>query len=212
MRYNAGSIRTQKKTAMNVKMTSEPATGQKPESGGTIMPAVSCPSWYALYTRSRHEQSVAADLEKIEVERYLPIVTRERRWKDRRSKIDLPLFKGYVFVRCDLSGEAGWELKKAMLGVRSVVRLLADSSGVPAPIPDQEIFNLRTVLEQKMRVDPFEGQFRPGQAIRISKGPLAGVEGVLQHRKGATLLVLSVSLLNQAVSVTLSAEDVENMD
>ena len=168
--------------------------------------------WYAVYTRFRHERNIGPELEKMQLEHYLPVVIKERRWKDRRKKIEVPLFKSYVFVRCDLGGEPGWDLRREILRIRSVVRILSSSSGVPTPIPDQEIFNIRTVLERKMHVDPYEGEFRPGQMIRIKNGPLAGVEGVLQCRKGVHKIMLSVNLLNQAVAVTLSAEDVERME
>src|SRR5947208_16057079 len=55
--------------------------------------------WYALWTRSRHEQVVREQLERKQVEAFLPTVTRWSRWKDRKKKIDWPLFPGYCFAR-----------------------------------------------------------------------------------------------------------------
>ena len=51
-------------------------------------------NWYALWTRSRHEAVVRQELERIQVEAFLPTITKWSRWKDRKKKIDWPLFPG----------------------------------------------------------------------------------------------------------------------
>jgi transcriptional antiterminator NusG len=56
-------------------------------------------NWFALWTRSRHEQVVREQLEQKHIEAFLPTVTRWSRWKDRKKKIDWPLFPGYCFAR-----------------------------------------------------------------------------------------------------------------
>src|SRR5439155_22663486 len=54
--------------------------------------------WYAVQTRSRHERVVAAQLREQDVSTFLPMITRIRRWSDRRKLVEFPLFSGYVFV------------------------------------------------------------------------------------------------------------------
>ena len=58
-------------------------------------------AWYAIWTRSRHEQVVREQLERKQVEAFLPTVTRWSRWKDRKKQIAWPLFPGYCFARFD---------------------------------------------------------------------------------------------------------------
>ena len=58
-------------------------------------------AWYAIWTRSRHEQVVREQLERKRFEAFLPTITRWSRWKDRKKKIDWPLFPGYCFARFD---------------------------------------------------------------------------------------------------------------
>ena len=67
----------------------------------TVRAATSAPAWFAVRTRSRHEQVVRHQLERKEVETFLPTVTRWSRWKDRRKRIAWPLFPGYCFARFD---------------------------------------------------------------------------------------------------------------
>jgi len=167
--------------------------------------------WFALYTRSRHEKDVASEYEEWGVEHYLPLVRKERRWKDRRQMVDFPLFPGYLFVRFDPAEEESWRTKAHILQPKGVVRILSTPGGDPLPVPDQEVFNIRTVIEQGMKVDPYRYEFCIGQILRVRKGPLAGVEGVLLQRKGVFKLILQVHLLCQAVEVTLSVADVEAM-
>src|SRR5213075_2748148 len=88
--------------------------------------------WYAVWTRFRHEQLVREQLERKSYEAFLPTITRWSRWKDRKKKINWPLFPGYCFVRFD-----GRETLPILTcaGVVSIVSL----DGIPAPIPDHEI-------------------------------------------------------------------------
>jgi transcriptional antiterminator NusG len=92
--------------------------------------------WYALWTRSRHEAVVRQELERTEVEAFLPTVKKWSRWKDRKKQIDWPLFPGYCFGRFDPSSRLA-VLKRT--GVVSVVSM----NGVPAPIPHAEIDAIR---------------------------------------------------------------------
>src|SRR5215831_13449527 len=57
--------------------------------------------WFAIWTRSRHEQTVREQLERKRIEAFLPTVTKWSRWKDRKKQIDWPLFPGYCFARFD---------------------------------------------------------------------------------------------------------------
>src|SRR2546430_6432457 len=60
------------------------------------------PLWYAVYTRANHEKRVQRQLEQSSVESFLPLYEECRRWKDRRMRLQLPLFPGYVFVHLAL--------------------------------------------------------------------------------------------------------------
>src|ERR1700693_4802168 len=75
-------------------------------------------NWYAAYTCAQHEKSVAKQLELRSIECFLPLYEKMSRWKDRRTKVQLPLFPGYVFVRLYL------EDKLRALQVPGLVRLV----------------------------------------------------------------------------------------
>ena len=58
--------------------------------------------WYAVYTCANHEKQVASQFLERSIEHFLPLYESTRRWADRKKRVQLPLFDGYVFVRIAL--------------------------------------------------------------------------------------------------------------
>ena len=156
--------------------------------------------WFALWTRSRHEQVVREQLEQKRVEAFLPTVTRWSRWKDRKKKIDWPLFPGYCFARFDPRE------RLPILKCTGVVNIIS-FEGEPAPIPEQEIDGIRRLVETDLAYDPCP-MIREGEMVEVAHGPLKGVIGRLMRKNDKARLVLSVDLIGQAVSVEVDAADV----
>jgi transcription termination/antitermination protein NusG len=156
--------------------------------------------WFALWTRSRHEQVVREQLEQKGVEAFLPTVTRWSRWKDRKKKIDWPLFPGYCFAR--FRSRERLPVLKCM-GVVSIISF----EGEPAPIPEHEITGIRQLVESDLAYDPCP-LIREGMMVEVMHGPLKGVIGRLVRKNEKARLVLSVDLIGQAVSVEVDAADV----
>ena len=157
-------------------------------------------AWYAIWTRSRHEQVVREQLERKGVEAFLPTIKRWSRWKDRKRQIDWPLFPGYCFARFEPTGRLPI-LKCA--GVVSIVSF----DGEPAPIPDHEIISIRQLVKTDLQYDPCPF-IREGMMVEVTHGPLRGVIGRLVRKGAHARLVLAVDLIGQAVSVEVDAADV----
>ncbi len=159
------------------------------------------PQWYAAYTSANHEKRVAMQLEERAVEHFLPLYESVRRWKDRRMKLQMPLFPGYVFVRLMLRD------RLRILQIPSVVRLVG-FNGIPAPLPDQDIESLRGALRQQLRAQPHP-YLTIGKRVRILRGPLEGKEGILVRRKANLRVILSIDLIARSIVVDVDAVDVE---
>ena len=157
--------------------------------------------WFAIWTRSRHEQVVREQLEKKRIDAFLPTITRRSRWKDRKKKIDWPLFPGYCFARFD-PGDTLPILKCS--GVVNIISF----EGRPAPIPDFELESIRLLVGSELQYDPCP-MIREGMLVEVLHGPLRGVVGRLMRKDTRhASLVLSVDLIGQAVSVEVDAADV----
>jgi transcriptional antiterminator NusG len=156
--------------------------------------------WFAVWTRSRHEKAVRDQLEGRSVEVFLPTLPRWSRWKDRRKRIDWPLFPGYCFARFDPAA------RLPILMCSGVVSIVS-FNGEPAPIPDHEVESIRTLVESDLQYDPCPF-IREGMMVEVVQGPLRGVVGRLIHKGAHARLILAVELLSRAVSVTVDAADV----
>ena len=159
------------------------------------------PRWFAVWTRSRHEQVVRDQLDTKGFEAFLPTIPRWSRWKDRKKKIDWPLFPGYCFARFDP------DQRLAVLTCTGVARIVS-FDGEIAAIPDVEIDGIRTLVQSEMQYDPCP-LIREGTMVEVAHGPLKGVIGRLQRKGSHARLVLAVDLIGQAVSVEVDAADVK---
>ena len=161
------------------------------------------PRWYAAYTSANHEKRVREQLEQRRVASFLPVYETVRRWKDRRMRLQLPLFPGYVFVRMALVD------RLQVLQIQSVVRLVG-FNGHPSPLPDEEIEGLKKDLASGVRAEPHPF-LTVGRRVRIKSGPLAGRQGILLRRKGSLRMVLSIDLIMRSVVVDVDEADVERL-
>jgi transcription antitermination factor NusG len=161
---------------------------------------MSVPAWFAVWTRSRHEQVVREQIEGQGLEAFLPTITRWSRWKDRRKKIDWPLFPGYCFARFDPAQ------RLAVLKCSGVVSIVSVDGDI-APIPDLEIDGIRRLVTSDLQYDPCP-LIQEGDLVEVVHGPLNGVVGRLVRKGAHARLVLAVDLIGQAVSVEVDAADV----
>lgn len=157
--------------------------------------------WYAVYTRSRYEKTVARELAGKGMESFSPMFESIRMWKNGRHLVRLPLFPSYAFVRIALADQM------AVLKVPGVVRLVG-FGGAPVPLPEGEVESLRRVLTEGVRAEPYPF-LATGRRVRITTGSLAGREGFLVRRKRGLRVVLSSELMQRSILLEVNASDVE---
>jgi transcription antitermination factor NusG len=158
-------------------------------------------SWWAVYTRHQHEKAVAQVLSSKGFEVFLPLYDSVRRWKDRNKTLSLPLFPCYVFVRGGLN-------RRLQVVTTPGIHTILYSGERLAFIPNDEIDSIRRAVDSPLLVEPHPF-LRCGEKVRVTRGSLEGVVGVLVRKKSLFRLVLSVEMLAQSVSVEIDASDVE---
>ena len=164
---------------------------------------VSQPFWYAVQTRARHEKRIGDELERKSILAFVPTRREAHRWTDRTKMVDVPIFSCYIFVKIPAAPATRLEVLKTP-GVFRFVTV----NGLPAPIPNEQIESLQTVIASKLPLSPC-GFLRIGQRVRIRGGSLDGVEGRLMGVKGDHKLVISINLIQQSVAVTIDGYAVE---
>jgi transcription antitermination factor NusG len=158
-------------------------------------------AWWVLYTRHQHEKTVAEMLSAKGFEVFLPLYESIRRWKDRSKMLTLPLFPCYVFVRGGLN-------RRLQVVTTPGIHMILFHGEQVAIIPESEIQAIRKAVEGPFRVEPHP-YLKCGEQVRVARGSLEGVEGVLIRKKNLCRLVLSVNMMAQSVAVEIDATDVE---
>lgn len=158
------------------------------------------PRWYAIKTRSRHEKRVRDQLLQRDIDTFLPVHDSWRQWKDRKKKVELPLFPGYCFARFPLVE------RLRVLNVLGVADLVS-INGRPEPIREEEIDAIQRLVCTKLQYDPHPF-LEEGMDVEVVRGPLAGVRGKLLRKDRVTRLVLAVTLVRQAAVVEIHPADV----
>jgi transcription antitermination factor NusG len=160
-------------------------------------------NWYALYTRHQHEKAVTQVLTRKGFEILLPLYESVRRWKDRTKVLSLPLFTCYVFLKGGL--ERRWEV----LNTPGIYELLS-TRGQPIAIPTAEIDAIQQVMKSGLRLEPHR-LLKIGERVRIKRGPLADLQGLLVRKKNVYRLVISVEMLGRAAAVEVDSFLVERL-
>src|SRR5207247_2461229 len=147
------------------------------------------PRWRVLWTHSNCEQLVHDQLAAKGFDLFLPTVQTWHRRGGARRLARVPLFRGYLFLRHAMDKAGYLEAYKT----RGLVRILGERWDRLEVVPDAEIEAIQRVLDANLPILPHP-YLREGQRVRITRGPLADVEGILVRanpKKG--LLVVSVN-------------------
>lgn len=161
-------------------------------------------AWWAVYTRHQHEKVIAEMLSLKGFEVFLPLYESTRRWKDRKMVLSLPLFPCYLFVR------GGLDRRLQIATTPGVHTILCRGEGV-AEIPDSEIESIQRAVTGAYPIEPYPF-LKCGTRVRVVRGALEGVEGIMVRKKNSSRLILSVDMLAQSVSVEVHASDVKACD
>jgi transcription antitermination factor NusG len=157
--------------------------------------------WFVATVKHQHEAAVAYGLQAHGIEQFCP--TYELRRADPRADRRLsrvPLFPRYVFCRFD-------RLQRATVLKTPGVISLISFGGAPAVVANEEIQRVQLMAASGRRLEPWS-YLDQGDRIRIERGPLRGVEGIVVELKGDCRLVVSVTLLQRSVAVTLDRDTV----
>lgn len=170
-----------------------------PSTTISAIPGLGYLPWYALKVRTRSEPVAVAALRNRGFHPYAPTIAERRRYCDRVSVVQAPIFPGYLFCQLDLR-------RKVPVLSTPMVEYIVSFAGAPAVVPDVEIDAVRRVVEAGARPRPY---LAVGQRIRIEYGALAGIEGILEKIGKEHRLVVSVHLLQRSVALEIDEDRIQ---
>jgi transcription antitermination factor NusG len=162
------------------------------------------PRWCAVFTTPRHEKRIAWHFGQRQLESFLPLYRAKRRWKNRCTvTLELPLFPSYLFVRIDPRE------RLRVLDVPGVLSIVSSGRELLS-VPDPYVTSLRDgLLSHRIAPHP---NVETGDRVRITTGPMFGMEGVLDRQKNDLRVVLRLEMIGRSVAVELSTADIELID
>jgi transcriptional antiterminator RfaH len=160
-------------------------------------------AWYTLHSKPNAEYQVATALQQRGIEIFLPEIKARQAHGRRRRK---PFFPCYLFCQVDFR-KVGFSSVQWTPGLRRVVAF----DDQPVPVPDNVIELVRTKLEE------LEGRgglpthaFKPGDTVRITKGPLQDMLAIFDGPTTPTQRVqVLLDMLGHASRVQLDVTDLE---
>ena len=115
-----------------------------------------------------------------------------------KKTVDWPLFPGYVFAQC-----AWCDVSKVVstAGVVSVV----SNNGKPAPVSPDELDNVRLLVTILTLTGgaPERVPLEPGLAVRVTAGPLKGVEGIVIEQRNKRKFVVQLTAIGEGLVVNV---------
>lgn len=158
--------------------------------------------WYVIYTYPNREKKVYDELRKRQIEAFLPLQTVVRQWSDRKKKMEVPLFPSYLFV--NIFRKDQWNVLDTS-GVSKFITV----DGEPVALQDDEIDKIRAILQRNPEISDY--RFQQGDTMKITSGPLMGLQGQIIDFKGKYRMLIKVDVIDQHLLVDVDASHLEMM-
>lgn len=164
-------------------------------------------NWFVGFVKSCQEKKAAAALDSLGVAHYLPIIKEKRKWSDRTKVIDRVVIPGIIFVRCNERARLD-----SLKNIPALYAYMNDGGpGHPAVVPDRQMQDFIFMVERGGRdVTLTTEGFAPGDRVRITAGPLKGLECELVDILGRRSIAVRLGMLG-AATVELMADSIEKI-
>jgi transcriptional antiterminator RfaH len=156
-------------------------------------------SWFVCHTRSRCEKKFAGLMESESFEYYLPLLESIRKYGGRTRTFTKPLFPGYVFAKVP------WDKKPRLYQQELLARVIS--------VPDEALFlrqleAVRTLMQSGSAVAVLP-LLAKGRKVRITTGPLRGVDGYIHDTDSAKGIVVAIDVLQKGILIRVSPDHCE---
>jgi transcriptional antiterminator RfaH len=161
--------------------------------------------WYAVSVKPHQETHAELSLQRLRVETFSPRLKRARVIRRKHQTTISPLFPGYLFARFHF--QADYRAVSYARGVRKIVEF----GTTPAIVDEEIIAAIKSRVEDGYVTVP-AASFRAGQTVRITEGPLQGLEAIFEREMSDhERVVLLVRALSYQARVIVESQYVVNL-
>lgn len=151
--------------------------------------------WIVLHARPRCEKKIILACEIQPVRFYLPLQQTRHRYGGRQRDFEKPLFPGYVFCQ-SLPKNRIWfkqnQLVANVLVVEDQQKLVDQLNQIQRALEAGRVVEVMPYLEA-------------GRPVKITGGPLKGLEGVIDRQKGDERFVIHVEMIQQSLALEIDS-------
>lgn len=160
--------------------------------------------WFAIYVKSRYEKKVFKLLADMNIESFLPLVTRIKQWSDRKKKVEEPLFRSYIFVH--ISSRYEYE---NVVHCNGVVKFVSFENKA-VPVPDNQIYAIKCYIEDNDILDDINyDNYKEGELVRIKSGQLKDLIGRFVKINGKHRVIINIESVGKCLPITISKSKIE---
>lgn len=152
--------------------------------------------WYAVYTGPRAEKQVFRRLSESGIDAFLPLYKTLRKWSDRKKMVEVPLFSSYVFVCINMPDY------DRVLHTNGVIKYVC-FEGKAAVIPQNQIDNLKLIINSNADIEVTDRKLKPGQHVEVTHGTLKGLRGELLKISKKHRLLIRIDTIHQNLLVNI---------
>lgn len=156
------------------------------------------PRWYTIRTKPRQEQKALTHLLRQGFQCHLPLARERRMVRGSHTQVTAALFPGYLFAHLEL-GEQNIAPIRSTQGVVGLTRF---GSHIP-PLPEGFVEELQARDPGARGIPIGAGDWQPGQRLRVTEGPLAGLEAVFSARDSVARVIVLMKLLGRPQHLTM---------
>jgi len=151
--------------------------------------------WVAIYTKPRHEKTVALELEKKGFEIYLPLLRVRKKWSDRKKWVEFPLFKSYLFARINKNNTI------SLVSTPGLVRIIKFGEKI-AIVQNSSIDSIKLMLNGGYNPTPTDF-FIKGDPVLVKSGPLKGLIGEVIRVDKHDRLLIRIDAIKHSISIDI---------
>ncbi len=155
--------------------------------------------WYVAHTRPRCEKKLVQYCAREGFSTTLPLYHVLHKYRGKTVEFQKPLFPGYVFLRLEKPE------RQKVYQSDYVANLL---EVVDQVLFEHQLNDILQAIDTGMDVC-LAPQITAGDRVRIKSGPLRGMEGLVENRKGQVQVLLRLDFISQAAAVSMEADNLE---
>ena len=141
-----------------------------------------CPKrWIAVLVQVNCERSSANKLSNAGFETYIPTQQEIHQWSDRKKKVDRILIPMTIFVKATVNEERWLRDQTFIFKLLALPGSDENKHGYATPIPDEQIDNLKFLLEHAEDTVSMEKTINIGDTVSVVGGPLRGIKAIVSE-------------------------------